>query len=328
MAVDKIKALKMENPSSGGTQTDPFPTETNPLQDYIAAKGLAFENNDLRLIDLDGSGNLQFIDATELVYVPLWKLRYALYTVFNNTGKSFTTTDVENALNQLRKQIVWDSSTTATTLNGSTVLTVSSNSQQFITGTQTGHSFTLPNATTLFIGWKFQFANQSTQSVSIKDNVGTVLTVIPSLASADFTLQLNPSAAGTWVYTANFTGVASGILNYNITTTTTFTTTSGSDVVVTGFTVTPQAGTYAVWLNGEIQDSNATAQMSFSIYKGGVVITDSIRDIQSYGASKAGMMNTMTITSVNGSQAVDLRVKTSAGTLSVLQRSLLLIRLG
>lgn len=328
MAVDKVKALKLENPGTGGTDLDPFPVETNPLQDYQSVKGVAFENNDNRLIDLDVSGNLQFKDATETTYIPFWRLRYAIYTVFNNTGKSFTTTDVENALNQLRKQVVWDSSSTTTTLNGNTVLTSTSNSMQFITGTQTGHSFTLPIATTLFNGWKFQFANQSSQSVVVKDSAGASLTVIPTLASVDFVLQSNATAAGTWVYTANFTGVASGILNYNITSTVTFTTTSLTDVVVTGFAVTPQSGTYAVWIMGEIQDSNSTAQMSFTVYKAGVTVADSIRDIQSYGASKPGMLATLTVISVNGSQSVDLRVKTTAGTLSVFQRSMLLIRLG
>lgn len=46
MAIDKIKALKFENPASGGTQLDMFPTETNPAQDYLAAKGVSFENLD------------------------------------------------------------------------------------------------------------------------------------------------------------------------------------------------------------------------------------------------------------------------------------------
>lgn len=43
--IDKIKPLKIET-AIDGTQTDPFPTEANPAQDYVAAKGVSFENSD------------------------------------------------------------------------------------------------------------------------------------------------------------------------------------------------------------------------------------------------------------------------------------------
>lgn len=41
--VDKVKPLGLED-STSGTQLLPTPTEMNPLQDYVAAKGIAFEN--------------------------------------------------------------------------------------------------------------------------------------------------------------------------------------------------------------------------------------------------------------------------------------------
>lgn len=46
MAIDKVRPLKIENPSEGGTQTDPFPTEMNPTQDYVATAGISFEGTD------------------------------------------------------------------------------------------------------------------------------------------------------------------------------------------------------------------------------------------------------------------------------------------
>jgi len=54
MAVDKVKALKIENPAGGGVNTDPFPTETDPSVDYLAAKGIAFENLDTFLVQKVG----------------------------------------------------------------------------------------------------------------------------------------------------------------------------------------------------------------------------------------------------------------------------------
>lgn len=44
--VDKVKAYKEENSATGGTENDLNPTEVNPAEDYLAAKGLAFENLD------------------------------------------------------------------------------------------------------------------------------------------------------------------------------------------------------------------------------------------------------------------------------------------
>lgn len=58
MAVDKVKPLKMET-TGGGSQTDPFPKETNPLEDYLSAKGIAFENLDTFLAEKIG-GALKF----------------------------------------------------------------------------------------------------------------------------------------------------------------------------------------------------------------------------------------------------------------------------
>lgn len=68
---DKVKALKIENPSGGGAQTDPFPVETNPAQDYLAAKGVAFENSDTQLFDLNVSGEIQWKDSVQTTYKTL-----------------------------------------------------------------------------------------------------------------------------------------------------------------------------------------------------------------------------------------------------------------
>jgi hypothetical protein len=101
---DKIKPLKMENAASGGTQNDPFPTEANPTQDYLAAKGLALENNDNRLIDLDGSGNIQFKDFTETTYIPFWKLRRALYEIFDPGTSGMVSTNSEDAIKEANQK--------------------------------------------------------------------------------------------------------------------------------------------------------------------------------------------------------------------------------
>jgi hypothetical protein len=45
MAIDKVKALKIEE-AIDGTEVNPFPVESDPSEDYLSSKGLSFENTD------------------------------------------------------------------------------------------------------------------------------------------------------------------------------------------------------------------------------------------------------------------------------------------
>ena len=99
---DKIKPLKIESPSTGGTETDYLPTESNPMQDYVSTKGIAFEHNDNRTVDLDGSGNIRFKDVTETTYVTVRQLRTAATNIFDNSSNSFVADDVQDAIEEAR----------------------------------------------------------------------------------------------------------------------------------------------------------------------------------------------------------------------------------
>ena len=48
---DKVLPLKVEN-SIDGTESDFLPTELNPDEDYISAKGITFENSDDQIIHI------------------------------------------------------------------------------------------------------------------------------------------------------------------------------------------------------------------------------------------------------------------------------------
>lgn len=98
---DKVKPLGFENTGAGGGDTYPLPTELDPQEDYVAAKGISFQNTDDKLIDLDGSGNIQFKDFTETTYWPLWKLKRALYNVFNPSPTSMVSTNTEDAIKEV-----------------------------------------------------------------------------------------------------------------------------------------------------------------------------------------------------------------------------------
>lgn len=44
--VDKVKPLKIENAGTGGAETDVYPTEADPTEDYLSAKGISFGGSD------------------------------------------------------------------------------------------------------------------------------------------------------------------------------------------------------------------------------------------------------------------------------------------
>lgn len=134
----------------------------------------------------------------------------------------------------------------------------------------------------------------------------------------------NGAGANDWDISLN----ASGITNYTYSTEVPFSTTSTSYTPVTDYSVTPISGTYAVWVNGSWKVSNSSASMSVGIFSAGSIHPDSKRIVHSYGSSKEGIMATMTNARVNGSEAIDVRVSTTAGTLTVKERSIILIRLG
>jgi len=62
MPVDKVKPLKIEDATSG-TEINFGPTETDPTEDYLAAKGLALENDDATRVE-KVAGEVAFVDAT------------------------------------------------------------------------------------------------------------------------------------------------------------------------------------------------------------------------------------------------------------------------
>lgn len=101
MAVDKIKPLKIENAATGGTQNDPFPVEADPAQDYVAAKGIAFENSDTRLFDLSAGGEIEWKDAGQATYKTLNSIVASVGTLTNyevDSSTAFITTSVTAVL--------------------------------------------------------------------------------------------------------------------------------------------------------------------------------------------------------------------------------------
>jgi len=218
---------------------------------------------------------------------------------------------------------------TATTLNGTLTLTIASTKFQVFTGTAAGFSIVLPNATTLLNGWKYEFSNTTTSTITVKTNGGAALFTLDSNSTAYIGLVNNVAAAGTWVFWQVLSSsIATGIININLVSSTTFTTTSATDVVITGFSLTPLSGTYGIWYNASAANTTNNANTYHSIYKNAAAIVDSIRPTQSVSSNFIFQQSTQTVANFNGTDTVSIYVRTSTGTLTVTGRSLLLIRLG
>lgn len=217
----------------------------------------------------------------------------------------------------------------AISLNGSLVLSVSAPTSVVLTGSATGYSVLLPNCTSEEPGHVHNLFNTTNELISIKDASGTQLVLLAQNSVAYCFLQSAGTTNGVWlIWQALLSSVASGVISYNVISSTPFTTSSPTDVVITGFSLTPQAGTYAVWYNASATCSQNNSDVEHSIYRGGLVIADSLRHTQSVSANFNFQQSTQTIAAFSGAETCDVRVSTNQGSHTVLDRSLLMIRIG
>jgi hypothetical protein len=215
------------------------------------------------------------------------------------------------------------------TLAASTIqMFYSSASTLIFTGSTLGQIVRLPVATTVELGRDFSLVNLGTVTATLQYQDGTFISLLPANSRTVVSLVGDDTANGTWFILQQFNDVASGIVNYNVIDSTAFTTNSITDVIITGFTVTPIAGKYAVWFNASASGTQGAANHFYTIYRGGVAIADSLRSIRPGASNTAYPAVTQTIASFDGSQACAIYVRTSAGSMTVNARSLIMIRLG
>ena len=116
--------------------------------------------------------------------------------------------------------------------------------------------------------------------------------------------------------------------------TTLISTTSTAYVIVTGMFVVPESGTYLVFGRSTVSATSNSRFISLSIYRNGSLVSDS--ETQVYIRNGSGFFSntdilnigTDAVVTVNGSEQVDLRWKTSGGTVQAQGYSLILIKVG
>jgi len=103
------------------------------------------------------------------------------------------------------------------------------------------------------------------------------------------------------------------------------TTTSGSDVVASGMTLTPGAGDYLVWFSGSIEASGGNTTQNVSIYVNGVKAAHTEREIfteESIPNSSFPVATHLYVTGVGAGDTIDVRWRTSSGTATMHERTL------
>jgi len=106
------------------------------------------------------------------------------------------------------------------------------------------------------------------------------------------------------------------------------TTTSSSDIVVPGMTLTPTiAGIYDVDFTSSMGNSSAANTNFVSIYAGGTQFTGSSRTITSPASGFTGFASTAQVT-VNGTQVIEGRWSTTGGTMTMATRILRIRQVG
>jgi hypothetical protein len=245
-----------------------------------------------------------------------------------------------------------------TVANAVTSLVFTDESNIVFSGTVAGQIIRLPVANgvdALAVGHFFFFNNNASVTVAIQNSAsGALLTLQPGF-SARVKLLTNTTAAGTWdISTISFAApVATGsanaigsaltlvrsdhvhetvIPNLFASSVSAFTTTSATDVLLTGMTATAAvSGTYAVIFNSTWSVNNTAARTaSATIYNNAVAVANSLRregNVTTSGAFRT--LSTVTVISVVAGQVVEVRVNgTNGSTYTFNERSLTLIRLG
>lgn len=126
------------------------------------------------------------------------------------------------------------------------------------------------------------------------------------------------------------------IINDSVTATGKTTTTSSSDVVISGMTITPVAGTYIVIFSTCLKNTGTNGNVAVSIYSGGSINSHSERVCSpqfasgGYGGtpSLSFPIETHATVTVNGSQAIEARWRRSTGTASCSTRSMIIWKVG
>lgn len=164
--------------------------------------------------------------------------------------------------------------------------------------------------------------NYAAGLLSATTNVTTSAATAPTAGQA---LVATSSTVAAW-------SSVSSLVSNEITSVSAATTTSGTDALITSMTTTPAAGTYLVLFNSTMKASAAGSTITYSYYLAGSQVAATVRPISPFDGgtlsslTATGAASLQSIITVNGSQAIEVRWNTSAGTATCNDRSLITLR--
>ena len=102
------------------------------------------------------------------------------------------------------------------------------------------------------------------------------------------------------------------------------TTTSTTDVLVTGMSITPESGTYLVWFSSSASNATSNNSVYVSIYAGGTQAVASERHIITKSAGDTGGIACSAKVIVNGTQTIEAQWRVDGSTGTLYQRTLVI----
>lgn len=114
--------------------------------------------------------------------------------------------------------------------------------------------------------------------------------------------------------------------NNSATATGTITNTQTTDQLATTMTLTPASGTYQVWFTGTVSNGTTNNYTYMSVWSGGSQVAASEVNFQSSAANRTCPFCCIATVTVNGAQAIEGRWRVSAGTSSMYQRTLMILK--
>ena len=171
--------------------------------------------------------------------------------------------------------------------------------------------------------------------INTGSNLGTGAAVFKQKVGVNFEYRTLTSGAGIALNeTANeiqiintVTGTSAVIAYYFLNSQTPFTTSSTTDILVAGMTNTPAAGTYHIKFNADLLITQNGKRATFTIYRGGVAIADSVRSTLAHGNNDDSTINTFTVATFNGTQTMEIRVRTDSSSITIRNRAVFLEKL-
>lgn len=245
------------------------------------------------------------------------------------TGNLHMLNNSIESVNKIDKRIAVTVPTYTTATQGGTLeLDSESTSVHFITGTGSNFSVKFPNATTLHNGVNYEIYNRTNSPVTLRYQDDSLIGILSPESVSSLILQDNSTINGIYSPFSVEVNQASGISNYNATSSSIFYTTLDTYTVIDQFSITSAAGKYAIWFSCSATSSTNNANNFVVLSKNGNIIQESERRAQSVSSNFVLPLQTLAIIDFDGTEELTASVKVTSGTLSITDRTGVAIRLG